>query len=581
MPDRSASMLELTAIGAPQGHYDVAVLGGGLAGLSMALHLRRQRPETRVLVTDRRSEPAPEAAFKVGESTVENGAHYYREVLGMRDHLEQRQWRKLGLRFFLPAGGNSDITKRVEFCTPGHLDAFTHQIDRGRFENELFRRCLKAGADAFRGWKVEDVELGPERHTLHLSAEDETTTITARWVVDASGRANILRRKLELGTETGHTINAAWFRLAGGLDYEDWTDDQEWLSRMPERGLRRLSTSHLIQPGYWLWLIQLASGPISIGVCADPRFHPYEEINTFDGLMDWMKRYEPQLYAAVDGRRDEVMDFLRVRNFSYGSSRVFSPDRWTLVGEAAGFIDAFYSPGSDYIGYTNTWSAELIKNELDGHDIADLAEFYNSFFLELFNTTVFLYRDNYQLFGNPQVMAVKFVFDSLMYFTALGSPFCHDRFSTREDIERLKPIVQDGIDLIPVMQELFRDWNALENRPYEGVSILSKQFQPYIEAQGDMAHEATEEQFFERTRKNLRTLKAFSVWVFFKAAKALPEQPDESRPINPLKVSMYPERWEADGLYADDGITLAEAREILVGIDEMDLEKQGAVVAAG
>ena len=90
----------------------------------------------RVLVTDKRTEPAPDAAFKVGESSVEVGAHYYREVVGMRDHLEQMQLRKLGLRFLLPAGDNSDVTKRVEFCTPAHLAAFTHQIDRGRFENE-------------------------------------------------------------------------------------------------------------------------------------------------------------------------------------------------------------------------------------------------------------------------------------------------------------------------------------------------------------------------------------------------------------------------------------------------------------
>src|SRR5947209_8077485 len=125
MPERSASMLELKAIRAPQGHYDVAILGGGLAGLSLAIQLKRQRPETSVLVTDKRAEPAPDAAFKVGESSVEIGAHYYREIVGMRDHLEQQQMRKLGLRFFLPAGDNSDITKRVEYCTPAHLAAFT------------------------------------------------------------------------------------------------------------------------------------------------------------------------------------------------------------------------------------------------------------------------------------------------------------------------------------------------------------------------------------------------------------------------------------------------------------------------
>jgi flavin-dependent dehydrogenase len=573
-------MLELKAIQAPEGDYDVAIMGGGLAGLTLAIQLKRERPETRVLVTDRRGEPAPEAAFKVGESSVEIGAHYYRDVVGMRDHLEQQQIRKLGLRFFLPAGDNSDITKRVEFCTPGHLDAFTHQIDRGRFENELFRRARKAGADAYRGWQVKDVELGPEQHRLTLAQDDETTTITARWIVDASGRANILRRKLELGTDTGHHINAAWIRLAGGLDFEDWTDDEEWLGRMPERGLRRMSTTHLIQPGYWLWLIQLASGPISIGVCADQRFFPYEEINSFDAFMDWMKRNEPQLYAEIDGRREDVLDFLRVRDFSYGSSRVFSPDRWTLVGEAAGFIDALYSPGSDYIGFTNTLSAELIERALDGQDVSELAEFYNEFFLGLFDTTVHLYRDNYQLFGNPQVMSAKFVFDSSAYFAGIGNAFCHDRMRTPEDLKKLGNVLEEVIELIPVMQQLFRDWNALDQRHFEGVSILSNQLAPYIEAQRDMARPAEGDDVFEVSRRNVEYVKALAVWIFHKAAKNLPNPPEESRAINLRAISLHPERWEQDGLYADEGISLVRALELLPGIEEMDLEARGAVVAA-
>src|SRR5918994_4020720 len=198
MEDRSASMLELKALHVPHGHYDVAVLGGGLAGLSVAIQLKKARPETRVLVTDKRSEPAPEAAFKVGESSVEIGAHYYREIVGMRDHLEEAQLRKLGLRFFLPAGGNEDITKRVEFCTPAHHTAYTHQIDRGLFENELFNRCLSEGIDAFRGFRIQDVELGDEKHTITASHEAGEVTVTARWVSDATGRGNFMRRKLDI-----------------------------------------------------------------------------------------------------------------------------------------------------------------------------------------------------------------------------------------------------------------------------------------------------------------------------------------------------------------------------------------------
>jgi len=581
MDDRSASMLELKALHVPHGHYDVAVLGGGLAGLSMAIQLKLARPETRVLVTDKRTEPAPEAAFKVGESSVEVGAHYYREVVGMRDHLEQSQLRKHGLRFLLPAGDNSDITKRVEFCTPAHLAAYTHQIDRGRFENELFRRCLKHGAEAFRGWRVQDVEIGPDAHTIKLSQEDEETSVTARWIVDASGRANILRRKLDLADDTGHHINAAWIRLAGGLDFEDWTDDEEWLNRMPEPGLRRLSTTHLIDEGYWLWLIQLASGPISIGVCADPRVHPWEEIESFDAFMEWTKEHEPLVYNEIDGRREDVLDFLRVKDFSYASTRVFSPDRWTLVGEAGGFIDAFYSPGSDFIAYSNTFSNELICHDLDGGeaDLEERVEFYNDFYFKLFNPTIHLYRDQYQFFGNAQVMVAKVVWDSLIYFTLLGSPFVHGKLAKIEDIEKFSEIADIVIPTIPRMQQLFRDWHALDQTQYEGVSVLSKELEPYVWAQEEIGLAGSDDELLERAHRKVETIKALAVWIFHKAARNLPDPPDESVAINPLAISLQPEQWEADGLFSDDGLTLAQALEQLPGIEDMDLAARGAVVA--
>ena len=581
MQDRSASMLELKALHVPHGHYDVAVLGGGLAGLSMAIQLKRTRPETRVLVTDKRTEPAPEAAFKVGESSVEVGAHYYREVVGMRDHLEQQQLRKHGLRFLLPAGDNSDITKRVEFCTPAHLAAYTHQIDRGRFENELFRRCLKHGAEAFRGWRVQDVEIGSDAHTIKLSQEDDETSVTARWIVDASGRANILRRKLDLADDTGHHINAAWIRLAGGLDFEQWTDDEEWQNRMPELGLRRLSTTHLIDEGYWLWLIQLASGPISIGVCADPRVHPWEEIESFDAFMEWTREHEPLVYNEIDGRREDVLDFLRVKDFSYASTRVFSPDRWTLVGEAGGFIDAFYSPGSDFIAYSNTFSNELICHDLDGGeaDLEERVEFYNDFYFKLFNPTIHLYRDQYQFFGNAQVMVAKVVWDSLIYFTLLGSPFVHGKLAKIEDIEKFSEIADIVIPAIPRMQQLFRDWHALDQTQYEGVSVLSKELEPYIWAQEEIGLAGTDDELLERAHRKVETIKALAVWIFHKAARSLPDPPDENVPINPLAISLQPDQWEADGLFADDGMTLAQALEQLPGIHDMDLEARGAVVA--
>ncbi|HWH44773.1 MAG TPA: NAD(P)/FAD-dependent oxidoreductase [Thermoleophilaceae bacterium] len=579
MADRGASIPEFMPLLMPEGHYDVAVLGGGLAGLSIGLQLVRERPGTRVLVAEKRADPPREAAFKVGESTVENGAHYYREVIGMRDHLEERQIRKLGLRFFLPAGDKSDITKRIEFCTPGHLNAFTHQIDRGRFENELFDRNLRLGVDAVRGFRVLDVDFG-EPHKVKLGYDGGEVEITARWVVDAAGRANIVRNKLGLQDETGHHINASWLRLQGGLDFEEWgADDEEWLSRMPERGLRLYSTTHLIDAGYWLWLIQLASGPISIGVCADPRFHPFEEINTLDGFIDWMKREEPQLGREIDARRADIMDFLRVEDFSYASTRVISSDRWALVGEAGGFIDAFYSPGSDFIAYTNTFSTECIKADLDGTaDLEETADFYNDFFFRLFNPTISLYRDQYQLFKNPQIMVAKIVYDSMNYFTCLGSPFVHGQMRTREQIERLTPVVEEVIPLIPVVQEFFREWHSKFQLEYQGVSVLSKDFESYIHVQEELGHPAEGEELLERTKKNTKVVKAYITWLLFKACRTCGiATPDETRPLNLERISLDPSRWESE-LYADEGMSYQQALAALPGVEEMDLEARGAVL---
>src|SRR3546814_314202 len=83
---------------------DVTILGGGLAGLTLAIQLRRQDPPLRVTVVERHAHPVREAAFKVGESPVEIGAHYFAHVLGLRDPPHRAPVRTLGFRFYFPEG---------------------------------------------------------------------------------------------------------------------------------------------------------------------------------------------------------------------------------------------------------------------------------------------------------------------------------------------------------------------------------------------------------------------------------------------------------------------------------------------
>src|SRR5690349_24166957 len=80
--------------------HDVAVIGGGIAALTLALEIRRARPATRIVVIEPTSRPVPEITHTGGESTVEVSALYFGERLGLADHLKSAQIRKMGLRMF-------------------------------------------------------------------------------------------------------------------------------------------------------------------------------------------------------------------------------------------------------------------------------------------------------------------------------------------------------------------------------------------------------------------------------------------------------------------------------------------------
>ena len=88
--------------------YDVAIAGGGLAGLTLALQLRRRAnaeglAPLRIVVIERTQRPLPTACHKVGESSIEVGSHYLDTVVGLREYLDQNHLKKNGLRFFCGA----------------------------------------------------------------------------------------------------------------------------------------------------------------------------------------------------------------------------------------------------------------------------------------------------------------------------------------------------------------------------------------------------------------------------------------------------------------------------------------------
>ena len=404
---------------------DVLIIGGGLSGLTLARQLRRSRSDISILVVDKAQFPVPEAAFKVGESTVEMGAHYLRDVLGLGDYLQKNHLVKAGLRYYFPAGDNEDISRRVEVGGSIIPPVHSYQLDRGRLENMLWDENQKDGVECWEGCSVHDIDLGEPRHIVTVRQDGRETKVAARWLVDASGRAGLLKRHLQLAEPFPHDASAVWFRINAKINIDDWSDDPTWRGRTPP-DMRWLGTNHLMGSGYWVWLIPLVNDITSVGIVADESLHPHQQMNRFDRALAWLQKHEPQCAHAVAAQQEDLQDFRALRHYAHGCQRVFSNQRWCLTGEAGVFTDPFYSPGSDFIGMSNCLTADLILRELADADVQSRIAFYNQVYLKTFRSFMTIFQGQYPLMGNPQVMAAKIVWDWALYWALAALLFFHD-----------------------------------------------------------------------------------------------------------------------------------------------------------
>ena len=437
---------------------DVAVLGGGLAGLTLAIQLKRQDPDIAVTVLERRAHPVREAAFKVGESTVEIGAQYFADVLGLRAHLDEAQIHKFGFRFFFNDGG-MPIDACTEVGVSQRLPTPSWQIDRGRFENFLGEHARALGVDFRDGASVRGIDLADDDapHRVRFEHNGEAAQIAARWVVDASGRAGLLKRKLELAQSNDHNVNAIWWRVDGIVDPAAWSNDAAWQNRcMPPERWR--STNHLCGEGYWLWMIPLASGAHSLGIVAEESRHPLESLNSYEKTLHWLDAHQPQLAQALRQPQHGLKDFLFLRHFSYGCRQVFSPRRWALTGEAGVFLDPFYSPGSDFIAISNGYICDLIGKDRAGQAFAPYAEIYQQLYFSFYENTMPLYQDQYDLFGDAQVMPIKVIWDYTYYWSLLAPLYFPGKLLDLAFLQRLRPQFDTARELNLAMQPLLREW---------------------------------------------------------------------------------------------------------------------------
>src|SRR3954462_14575777 len=405
--------------------YDVVIIGGAFSGAATALMLKRKRPEARVLIIEKG------AAFdrKVGESTTEVSSCYMTRILGLTHYLGHHQLPKQGLRLWFSNRSDQRFDDCVEIGPRYQSRLPGFQVDRAKLDSHLLELARNAGCDLWRPAKVTSFELnGGHGQKVNAVVDDTSRAASCRWIIDATGRAAMLARKLGyFRPNTEHPINAVWARFSG---VKQW-DSYEWRERFPDyingcRTGREWATNHLFGRGWWVWIIPLQGGDVSAGIVYDSRIFKFPEGPTLGQRLHAHILNNPVGREIFGAAKVIEGDVHALSKLPYHSERVCG-EGWATVGDAAGFIDPLYSPGLDFCSYTSYYVADLIARNLGGEEVSAALTYYNEQYpvtYRLWFET--LYKDKYYYMGDAQLMAAALLLDVGMYFVGLVIPVYKD-----------------------------------------------------------------------------------------------------------------------------------------------------------
>ncbi len=396
--------------------YDVVIVGGALSGAATAILLLRRNPGIRVLIVEK----SERLTRRVGEATVEVSGYFLGRVLGLTQYLNESHLVKQGLRFYFTNDAVGSLAESSELGGRYQVRLPSYQLDRATLDEEVLRRAREDGAVVLRPAGVTKIELSPGgEQAVTISRGETTETVRARWVVDASGVAALLARKNGWWQPNmEHPIAACWSRWKG---VKDW-DGRELAQKFPEwsavvYGTRGTATNHVIGDGWWSWWIPLKGGDTSVGVVFDQRLvdWPRDPGKLGDRLKNFLMQHPVAREMLADATYDETDVHWR-KNLSYFST-TFAGDGFILVGDAAAFLDPFYSPGMDWIAFTATSATDLISAQRAGEPIAERVEQHNAAFARSHRRWFeALYKDKYEYVGEFDLMSLAFRLDLGLYY---------------------------------------------------------------------------------------------------------------------------------------------------------------------
>lgn len=398
--------------------YDVVIMGGAFSGASAGMMLKREHPQMRILIVER----TVHFDRKVGESTSEVAGCFLTRVLHQGGHLSAQQYQKHGLRLWFCKTPTDPVCECTEIGPNYQSRLPTFQLDRELLDEHLLKEACEFGCELLRPATIKTITLSEDTapHTLEIMPQEgELRTVTTRWIIDASGKAAVLSKKLGLHRPIGeeHPTSSVWcrFRNVNGLDTFHSRKMHPRLMK-GARSLRTTATNHLMGRGWWCWIIPLSDGSVSAGVTWDRRLY---DLPAGPSLV---ARLQAHLVAHPVGRLmfehaiPDEGDTFYYKNLAYHSERV-AGNRWVMVGDACGFMDPLYSQGLDFCGHTVYAATDLVKKNLMGEDTQMITDYLNMAYPRSWRIWFeALYKDKYYYLGDAELMNAAFLLDLATYF---------------------------------------------------------------------------------------------------------------------------------------------------------------------
>jgi flavin-dependent dehydrogenase len=308
----------------PRYDFDFAVAGGGPAGSSAAISLRRQGHS--VVLFERETFPR----FHIGESLLSTANDSF-AALGVTKQMEAATFpAKWGARLFTHDGQNG---RYVDFtCVREVTRPQTYQVCRGEFDRILLERAREVGVEVREACNVITCEFAADAAILDVASRTDAATqrVRVRALVDATGRGGLIARKFNLRTEEP--------RLANVAIYSHYTN-------VPRLGGPRPDDIRLVarDDAGWFWLIPISKELTSVGVVLPKALYRRLTKGSPEETLNSTISDTPIVAELMREARQEWP--VRVeKDFSYSAS-AYAGHRWILAGDAGSFLDPVFSTG--------------------------------------------------------------------------------------------------------------------------------------------------------------------------------------------------------------------------------------------